>query len=134
MITTIVSIVLLLVGIILWLIDDKYSYVIGDFPLVVGVLSSVVGGVATAVCIVAVLGVQINKDVDYQNAIYEKEMIEYRIDHADEDIVGNELLYNDIVEFNNDLRFIKKWSDSYWTNWFFNEDIATIDYIELDME
>lgn len=123
MIITIVSIAMIVIGFVL-LKKDNW-----DFS---GFLLMMIGGFATAVIVISVLIVQVNKDVDYQNALYEKEMIEYRIDHADEDIVGNELLYNDIVEFNNDLRTIKKYANSYWTNWFFNEDIATIDYIELD--
>lgn len=125
MIIAILCVVAIIVGIILF---KKTDYDFAGFMLLV------FSGIAAFVMAMWMLGVQVNKDVDYQNALYQKEMIEYRIDHADEDIVGNELLYNDIVEYNNDLRFIKKWSDSYWTNWFFNEDIATIDYIELDME
>lgn len=80
----------------------------------------------------AIIDVNVNKDIYYQNTIYEKEMLEYRIDNMEDNIVGNEMLYNDIVEFNNSLRGVKKWANSLWTNWFFNEDIATIDYIELD--
>ena len=125
MIITVVSIAMIVIGFVLLKKDNC------DFS---GFLLTMIGGFATAIIVISILAVQVNKDVDYQNALYEKEMIEYRIDHADEDIVGNELLYNDIVEFNNDLRIIKKYANSYWTNWFFNEDIATIDYIELDKE
>lgn len=125
MIITILSIATIIVGVILFKKTDF------DFA---GFILLMISGIVTFVMAICLLCVQVNKDVDYQNALYQKEMIEYRIDHADEDIVGNELLYNDIVWYNNDLRFIKKWSNSYWTNWFFNEDIATIDYIELDME
>lgn len=133
MIITIVSIAMFVAGLVMACIEDKYLF--DNFLFFFGGIGLlIVGAIASVTCAVAVLSVQVNKDVDYQSALYQKEMIEYRIDHADEDIVGNELLYNDIVEYNNDLRFIKKWSDSYWTNWFFNEDIATIDYIELDME
>lgn len=125
MIITILCVVAIIVGIILF---NMTHYDFAGFMLLV------ISGIVAFFMAIWMLGVQANKDVDYQSALYQKEMIEYRIDHADEDIVGNELLYNEIVEYNNDLRFIKKWSDSYWTNWFFNEDIATIDYIELDME
>ena len=74
-----------------------------------------------------------NRDIKYQNAVYEKEMLEYRIEHMEENITGNEMLYNDIVEFNNGLRSIKKWANNPFTNWFYNQDIATIDYVELDI-
>ena len=79
-----------------------------------------------------IIDANINRDVKYQNALYEKEMLEYRIDNMSENIVGNEMLYNDIVEFNNELRSTKKWANNPWTNWFHNPDIATIDYIEFN--
>jgi hypothetical protein len=60
-------------------------------------------------------------------------MLEYRIEHIEENITGNEMLYNDIVEFNNELRSTKKWANNPWTNWFYNQDIATIDYIEIEL-
>ena len=48
-----------------------------------------------------------------------------------DNIVGNEMLYNDVVEFNNELRRIKKWANSPWVSWFYNQKIASIDYIEI---
>ena len=72
-----------------------------------------------------------NYDVEYQNALHQKEMLEYRIEHMEDNITGNEMLYNDIVEFNNELRNTKKWANNPWTNWFNNQDIAAMDYVEL---
>jgi hypothetical protein len=45
--------------------------------------------------------------------------------------LGIGLLYSDIVEFNNELRSDKTYSDNIWINWFFNDKVATIDYIEI---
>ena len=78
-----------------------------------------------------ILHVKINEDRDYQSALYEKEVIEYRIDNMSDNIIGNEMLYNDVVEFNNELRRIKKWANNPWANWFYNQKIASIDYIEI---
>lgn len=75
--------------------------------------------------------VKINEDIDYQSALYEKEVIEYRIDNMSDNIVGNEMLYNDVVEFNNELRRIKKWANNPWVNLLYNQKIASIDYIEI---
>lgn len=72
-----------------------------------------------------------NHDLDYQNKLHEREMLEYRVEHITENITGNEMLYNDIVDFNNTLRATKKWANNPWTNWFCNQDIAAMDYIEL---
>lgn len=79
----------------------------------------------------SILRVKINEDIDYQSALYEKKVIEYRIDHMLDNIVGNEMLYNDVVEFNNELRRIKKWANNPWVSWFYNQKIASIDYIEI---
>ena len=49
----------------------------------------------------------------------------------EENITGNEMLYNDIVEFNNELRSVKKWVSNPWTNWFNNQKVASIDYVEI---
>ena len=89
-------------------------------------------GITLLVCGALIIDAQIDRDVDYQNALHEKEMLEYRIDNMEENIVGNEMLYNDIVEFNNNLREVKKWANNPWVNWFYNQDIATIDFVEID--
>ena len=74
----------------------------------------------------------VNWDTDYQNMLYEREVLEYRIEHVEDNIVGNEMLYNDIIEFNNELRIEKRFVNNPWTNWFYNQDIAEIDYVELE--
>lgn len=74
---------------------------------------------------------EINEDIKYESALYEKEVIEYRIDNMSDNMVGNEMLYNDVVEFNNELRRIKKWANNPWVNLFYNQKIASIDYIEI---
>ena len=125
MIITILAVLLLIAGITLLAID---SY--NDVSLGCGLAGVFIGGIMTLVCIGLLLGKQINKEIDYQNALYEKEVLEYRIDNMDNDITGNEMLYNDIVEFNNELRSAKKWANNPFVNWFWNEDIATIDYVE----
>lgn len=73
-----------------------------------------------------------NHDLVYQNTLHQREMLEYRIEHMEDNITGNEMLYNDIVEFNNSLRAVKKLANSPWTNWFANQYVADIDYIQLN--
>lgn len=103
-----------------------------DWAFGVGILLVIIAFFSTIFVGVGIINTQANKDVYYQNVIYEKEMLEYRIDNMEDNIIGNEMLYNDIVEFNNGLRSTKKWANSPWTNWMYNQDIATIDYIELN--
>lgn len=96
-----------------------------------GGIGAIIFGICAVVAVALLLSVQINKDVEYQNALYEKEVIEYRINNMEDNVVGNEMLYHDIVEFNNDLRSVKKWANNRWTNWFVNDLKADMNYIPI---
>ena len=80
---------------------------------------------------VVVMCVHIPKERDYQNALYEKQVLEYRLDHIEDSIVGSEMLYSEITDFNNRLRGCKYYSDSPWTGLFYNDKIAALDYIDI---
>ena len=125
-----IAIVLLIVGIFLmkysgkgW--DRDWAFFVGIVLVMLMSLFVIIGGLCVA-------DTQINKEVTYQNKLHEKEMLEYRIDNMEENVVGNEMLYNDIVEFNNELRDVKKWANNPLVNWFYVKDVATIDYVEID--
>lgn len=100
----------------------------------VGFTCTILGVILSLAVVSVCIGNSVSMDIDYQNMLHKREMLEYRIEHMNEDITGNELLYNDIVEFNNELRGQKKWANSIWTNWFNNKYIADLDYIELRRE
>ena len=92
-----IAIVLLIVGIFLmkysgkgW--DRDWAFFVGIVLVMLMSLFVIIGGLCVA-------DTQINKEVTYQNKLHEKEMLEYRIDNMEENVVGNEMLYNDIVEF-----------------------------------
>ena len=134
MIITLIGLALLVIGIISaivyakvnfksWKVRDRIEWI--KFPALF------IGLIITTVSITLIIINATIYDVDYQNMLHTKEMLEYRIDHMEENITGNEMLYNDIVEFNNKLRAEKKWALNPWTDWFNNKDIASIDYIEL---
>ena len=131
---TLISIVAIAVGVISLNNINNYhlSRNIRDILNIFGSIGFIVGSICLLLCIMGILFTVVNYDIAYQNKLYEKEMLEYRIEQIDEDITGNEMLYNDIVEFNNDLRHTKKWTNNLWTNWFYNQKIASIDYVELD--
>ena len=145
MIMTLISLALLVVGIILCIIYKNGCFyrwmimmnikkqVITDAVLeVASFVLTTLGIAATVICSMLILFNVGNYDVDYQNALHKKEMLEYRIEHMEDNITGNEMLYNDIVEFNNELRNKKKWANNPWTNWFNNQDIAAIEYVVLE--
>lgn len=90
--------------------------------IIFGFVSLVSGGIA--------IETQVTKDVEYEQKLYEKQILEYRLENC-EDLYGNELLYADITKFNNELRNTKHWANNLWTSWFYNDKVATIDYIEI---
>ena len=92
------------------------------------------GIIAEIICASGIIINRFGYDIDYQNASYEREVLEYRLDHREDEFPGNEMLYSDIINFNNKLRSQKKWVNNPWTNWFNNEKIAALDYIELGDE
>ena len=136
MILTLMFIGLLAIGVITLVVNGKFnfSWKIHDILFNVGITCVGVGLLLSLISGCIVLCNAASYDLDYQNALHEREVIEYRLDHMEENIVGNEMLYNDIVEFNNMLRSQKKWANNLWTNWFNNEKIAALNYIELDSE
>lgn len=126
MIITLITIGIIIGAIICFVIANKtYS----DLACVIGLKLAVIAFVASLFVGIGIIDAQANRDVDYQNKLYEREVLEYRIEHVEENIAVNETLYNDIVEFNNELRIVKKWANNPWTNWFYNQDVASIDYI-----
>lgn len=131
MLIIIVLFVLAVVGIAVFIYgNNHYSFheAIAGIGLGIGIVCAIAfaGTVAFATCN------SIVKETDYQDALFEKQVIEYRLENKDDNIVGNEMLYNDIVAFNNMLRGQKKWATNPWTNVFNNDLIASIDYIELE--
>ena len=128
MIITLIAVALVVISIVCVIIDCNTKKGVSSLiytPLFL------VGITALIVSLVIICKVQINRDIDYQNKLYERTTLEYRIENEDTHTTGNELLYKDIVKFNNSLRMTKKWANNTWVSWFFNGDIATIDYIEI---
>ena len=83
-------------------------------------------------CICFALSVQVYKDMDYDEMVYEKSVLELRLENKDENLVGNEFLYNDIIDFNNKLKYEKKYANNFWIGIFHNDKIATIEYIKIE--
>lgn len=69
-------------------------------------------------------------DKKYQEAMIEREALVYRLDHKDELIIGNEVLYKDITTFNQKINNYKLDRDNPWINWFIDPKLASIEPIE----
>ena len=129
MIITLITIGIIIGTIICWVVANRTN---DDGAFGLALILTFITVVASLFTGFAIIDAQVNKDIKYQNALYEKEMLEYRIDNMKDNIIGNEMLYNDIVEFNNSLRETKKWANNPWASWFYNQNIATIDFVEID--
>lgn len=133
MIFTILSIVLLLVGIFVLILACNYYYD-SEWLFCISIGSIVVGVVSVLLCTIILLDTHLDHGIHYENTLLEKQMIEYRLGQVDIRSVGGESLYREALEFNANLRLTKKWANNPWTNWFHNQDIASIDYIDIDLE
>lgn len=129
MIITLIFITMLILGIALGALIYKdwapewFDW--GSFAL------ALVGVAGTIGCVILIIVNLCYVNIDYEDKVAERQMLEYRIENY-EDAVGNELLYDDIVEFNKDLRHTKRFYNSPWTNWFNNWKVAEIDYIGIE--
>ena len=63
-----------------------------------------------------------------------RKAIEWRIDQLqnDKNLLVNGGVYQDIVDYNNDLREYKFYGQSFWTNWFISKGLDEFDYIEYE--
>jgi hypothetical protein len=130
MILLTIAIVLLALGIMFAIISNNEWW---DTMFILSISTVIVSSMFLLIFGVVSLGVQINADAVYQEAVYSKKVLEYRLEQK-LDVVGNELLYSDIVEFNNMLRREKIWSSNPWVGCLHNSKVASIDYIELPIE
>ena len=123
-----ISIVAVVVGILMVVIyNNSNSY--SELIEVASGLLIALGSVFTLCFGVAGLVVQLREETGYQNALYERSVLVYRMENGE--LSGNEMLYTQIMEFNNELRTTKRWSENAWFGMMYNEKIATIDYIEI---
>ena len=121
-------IIVIMIGVFLLFLYNCYHR---DWFEIIGGSVTTLGVISLIVCSICILSIPINRELNYENMLAKKEMLEYRLENQ-KDMIGNELLYSQILEFNNELRSIKKWANDPWTNWFNNQKIAdNIDYINI---
>lgn len=133
MIIMLIAFAILVVGVTLSILSKKKTKMKYDtryfMDVLGGVLCVIGGGFLAAALLFSVL-IPIATEPDYLNKTEEKQMLEYRISIINDDKVGNEQLYKDIIEFNNGIRETKYWANNPWTNLFNNQKIANIDCID----
>lgn len=72
----------------------------------------------------------ITLDLKYQQKLNERNAIVYALNSNYKP--NNENLYLSVSNFNNSLIITKKFNKSLWTNWFVNDKIAELDYIDYE--
>lgn len=130
MIVTLIFITTLITGIALSLAYHRADWSPLWFDSA-GLTCVIIGTVGTIFSLLIILGNIAFVDIVYDKKLAERQMLEYRIEHY-ENTVGNELLYSDILKFNNDLRDTKRFANSPWLSWFNNWKIAELDYISVE--
>ena len=132
MIITLIGVVLLGVGFILGKLANGKAWHIADRLEDFQLAADIIGWIITIASVCAILLNVAFMRYEYESKSYERDMLEYRIEHLSDDAVGNEMLYHDVVEFNNQLRWVKRTAGNPWTSWFSNHRVAELDYVELD--
>ena len=129
MLITIIIVAIFIVCLIIVIATaHKYKY---DNLNMMGAIGIVVFGIGSVMIAACVISNYLTVEINYENTLYAKQVLEYRLETKSENLTGNELLYSEIVEFNNELRKVKRYANSPWTSWFYNPKIAAMDYIEI---
>ena len=121
------------IGLIVWgeKRDDIHSY---DTPWQTGcgIVTIAANGLFIVICGLIALFTQSFKDVDYEKAMMQREVLIYRLENGGDYYTGNEELFEEVLDFNKMLYDSKRLSDNPWFNWYWNDKIAdNIDYIQL---
>ena len=134
MIFTILAVLVFIFGFFCWW---KYTtlniYCSGDGWICGAVLSWIIGGICIIIAIVAIIIAAAQNDILTEDLIAKREAIEYRLEQCDEDtnIVVNGGVYNDLIEYNAEVRRHKRWAHDPWVGWFYSDGPAELEYIEL---
>lgn len=105
--------------------DNEFSAIVSFL------LAAIIFILLVTFSIMAVL-TQCSIDQDYERMLNEKQLLEYRLRHCNFTLPDNSQLYHDIKNFNNEICSNRAKCDSLWVGLFYNEKIATIEYLILE--
>lgn len=116
--------ILIAVSLIIVLINRKCNatlfYTFASILIVASIVFIALGIWATIV--------KCREDIDYRQTVYERDELQYRWDCSNHDAMQ---LYDDIVRFNRELCSCKHYYDNLWIGIFFNDKVATIEYVDI---
>ena len=134
MILTILSLLTIAFGFFCqWMCTKRDDYWGGAGWMIGAALSWIIGGVCTTLAIISIIVAVANDGILTENLIAKREAIEYRLEQCDEDanIMVNGGVYEDLVEYNEEVRRHKRWTHDPWVGWFYSDGPADLEYIEL---
>lgn len=134
MLLTILSFVLLTIGILYLIYASKHFPYTKSWIDFIGLFSVIIGIVMFIACSIMIISVQFDKDIIYQDMLERKATIEYSLEQMknnDKNVTINGGVYMDILEYNKEVRSAREWAKNPWTNWFYLQKIADLDYIPL---
>lgn len=140
MIWTLITIVLIVVGILMCLFCEKHTfkhYTLGDFLSIISIISSGLGVILLIALLIVFSCENITykfnterSNIEYQGLIKRLECI-----NSDYEDVSKSDVIKDITEWNKEVYAEKHWSESKWTNWLYCKKYAdSLNYIELESE
>lgn len=120
MILTILSVILLAVGIVCMIIGDK-SY--REWLEYVGAFLMVICATAVLLCLAFILHARIEKEAEIEIKRSEYETLTYELEKFNSEDYSltssiNFDLFPRIAEYNSDIRASKYYTESLWINWF----------------
>lgn len=125
---------ILVIGIICYFIYEHSD--VGEWLCGIGVGCIVISSLLGVIFGVACIAASMNADLQYIEMIERKTAIEYRLDNIeneDSNLLVNGGVYNDIVEYNNEIHYYRKWGrNNFWTGWFNPAPIDELELIKLD--
>lgn len=132
MITTLLCVLIIIVGIVLYYIANRKRYNI--FVEFLGQLFIVVGGITAITCVFIIIfshaGTKAKIDtskIEYYGLVKQVEMLSSEY----EDVSKTEVI-NRVSDWNKMVYSEKYWSDNLWTNWFYNKKYAeSLNYIDM---
>ena len=130
MLFTILAVLVFAFGFFCWW---KYDDWCDDGWLFGALVSWVIGGVCVIIAIAAIISAAAQDGIVTENLIAQREAIEYRLEQCEEDtnVMINGGVYDDLVEYNAEVRRHKRWTHDPWVGWFYSDSPAELEYIKL---
>ena len=129
MLLMVIAGVVLVVSVVAMVVSYKLSFKhYTDNIMFASIITTMISFFALLIMGVLAVSQAVENEPEYQSALMQRQSLEYRL--SQDDLKGNELLYQDINEFNTMLQEEKYYASNLWVNVFYNWKIAELDYID----